>query len=66
MKEETRQDVRHASRETRRLAELDRAGLSGHELAARVAGSSEATAALFASEYSPESELEGAPPEDRV
>jgi hypothetical protein len=45
------------TREERKLRRLIRAGLGGRQLGDVVASTSEATADLFASEYSPETEL---------
>ena len=57
MNERTKTRAPEPSREERKLRRLAHAGLGARQLGDVVASSSETTADLFASEYSPESEL---------
>jgi hypothetical protein len=58
------QPMAEAPQETRKLAKWARSAESVRDLANRVAGSSEETAALFDSGYRPQSELGEDPRED--
>ena len=58
------QPAAEAPQETRKLAKWARSAESVRDLANRVAGSSEETAALFDSGYRPQSELGEDPRED--